>query len=57
MDDLARGTPLEPAAELRRRNAGRDPDEQVPEEALLRQWHRRSLLSKAMLVEEGSSGS
>ncbi len=46
-------TPLLTVDELVRRNAGRDPDERVPEEALLRQRHRRSLLSAAMLGGEG----
>ena len=39
--------------ELARRNAARPPDEQVPVEALLRQRHRRTLLSAGMLREEG----
>ena len=46
-------TPVLAPAELVSRNAGRDLDEQVPEEALLRQQHRRSLLSAGMLRDEG----
>jgi hypothetical protein len=42
-----------PLAELAARNTGRPAEEQVPLEALRRQQHRRSLLSAALLLEEG----
>lgn len=41
--------------ELVRRNGRRPADERVPEEVLVRQHHRRSLLSPSVLVEEGFS--
>jgi predicted kinase len=46
-------TPAVPLAELAARNTGRPAEEQVPLEALRRQQHRRSLLSAALLLEEG----
>src|SRR4051812_16235299 len=46
-------TPLVSVEELLRRNHTRPADEQVPEDALLRQHHRRSLLSAPLLAEEG----
>jgi predicted kinase len=45
--------PLLDVEELVRRNAARPPDEQVPADALLRQHHRRSLLSADGLLGEG----
>ena len=42
-----------PLEVLLERNAGRTPDERVPEDVLARQHHRRSLLSAALLLEEG----
>ncbi len=53
---LASTAVLLPAAtleELLRRNAGRPEDEQVPEDVLGRQHHRRSLLTVDLLREEG----
>ncbi len=50
---LAALTPLESVEELLRRNALRPGDDQVPEDALRRQRHRRSLVSVEMLLEEG----
>ena len=46
-------TPLVDLAVLLERNRLRPPDEQVPEEALARQHHRRSLLTAEALHEEG----
>ena len=46
-------TPLLPIEELVRRNAGRPADEQVPDDVLVRQRHRRSLLSAELLLDEG----
>jgi predicted kinase len=46
-------TPALSIEELRHRNLRRPPDETVPVEALLRQAHRRSLLSADLLHEEG----
>lgn len=46
-------TPLVELAELARRNDARPDDERVPDAALLRQRHRRSLLSPGMLLDEG----
>jgi predicted kinase len=46
-------TPLLPIEELVARNSGRPADEQVPDDVLVRQRHRRSLLSAELLLEEG----
>jgi predicted kinase len=46
-------TPHVPLEELLLRNATRPPDEQVPEEVLARQHHRRSLLTPQLMLEEG----
>lgn len=46
-------TPLPGLDILLARNASRPPDERVPEDALARQHHRRSLLSAGLLSEEG----
>ena len=45
--------PVTPLAVLLERNAQRPPDERVPDDVLLRQHHRRSLLSTDVLSEEG----
>jgi predicted kinase len=46
-------TPQADLAELLARNARRSTDEQVPDEVIARQHHRRSLLSPALLHDEG----
>ena len=46
-------TPLLPLDELLRRDAARPADERVPADALVRQRHRRSLLSAPLLLDEG----
>ena len=46
-------TPVVELGVLLARNRLRPPDEQVPEEALARQHHRRSLLCAGLLAEEG----
>ncbi len=45
--------PLLDLDELLRRDAGRPADQRVPAEVLARQRHRRSLLSAAILADEG----
>ena len=44
--------PASPLAVLLERNAGRPPDERVPDDVLARQHHRRSLLSPDLVSEE-----
>ena len=50
---LAVLTPVTDLGELVRRNATRPSEEQVPDEVLARQHHRRSLLTPSVLAEEG----